>query len=565
MFVVKRFKWLLSLLFIFTFTVSAEAKPNAGNIEELEWNLMLVGGSMNTCSSMSAGRCSDESWIDPATMRTTSYADFDEENIQRVLAKSNWSGSSEMRQRTADMLTAAKRRFSDNSATMSDFSAFFRDLYPSLWRDITTPQWYLIRDHLQASEAQDIPEVSRPDLSKQTEGADLFLTFANRAKQLAEAENQEPLVLVVTASGRDSFDAVDFYLETFRVQGVSAEWLPIDAAFAHAVAANNCDALPEYRGQHQQSFARERVYPWLAEIQKRACESPESLLDLVERAHGVFINGGDQSLTRQAFFKPDGSPTNWLNSIRARVSSGQMIAGGTSAGTAVMSGTPMITNGSSEAGLREGAFAMMQPPVADCARFDSCKPAVSADSLTYNPEGGLDLFPFGILDTHFSERGRQGRLLALQVDTDTPLAVGVDETTALLVNTHSGDFRVQGAHGVFVQAHPDHTDTGLLARFSYLRNGTSGRFAKEDGIVEIAFNIQAQEDTGSAGDFQFLRDRSITSALKACEPESESAHYFHEYNGISVLLAFDQFTRTANEKNGCELVNGIIHFAVDDE
>ncbi|RUO36770.1 hypothetical protein CWE13_07930 [Aliidiomarina shirensis] len=565
MFVVKRFKWLLSLLFIFTFTVVAEAEPSAGNVEKVEWNLMLVGGSMNTCSSISAGRCSDESWIDSATMRTITYADFREENIQRILAESNWSGSSETRQKTAEMLNAAKRRFSDNSTTMSDFSAFFRELYPNLWRDITTPQWYLIRDHLQASEAQDAPEVSRPDLSKQPEGADLFLTFANRARQLAEAENQEPLVLVVTASGRDSFDAVDFYLETFRVQGVSAEWLPIDAAFGHAVAANECDALPEYRGQYQQSFARERVYPWLAEIQKRACENPESLLDLVERAHGVFINGGDQSLTRQAFFKPDGSPTNWLNSIRARVFSGQMIAGGTSAGTAVMSGNPMITNGSSDAGLREGAFAMTQPPAADCARFDSCKPAVSADSLTYNREGGLDLFPFGILDTHFSERGRQGRLLALQIATEAPFAVGVDETTALLVNTYSGDFRVQGAHGVFVQAHPDRTDTGLLARFSYLRNGTSGKFSKEDGIVEIAFNTQAQGDSGASGSSQFLRDRSITSALQACAPESEPAHYFQEYNGISVLLAFDQFTRTANEKDGCEVVNGIIHFAVEDD
>ena len=68
-------------------------------------------------------------------------------------------------------------------------------------------------------------------------------------------------------------------------------------------------------------------------------------------------------------------------------------------------------------------------------------------------KGGLQLFPFGILDTKISERGRQGRLAQLIKDTNTPFGFGVDETTALLVSRHQNQppqFEVLGQSGVFV-------------------------------------------------------------------------------------------------------------------
>ncbi|RUO18978.1 hypothetical protein CWE08_10485 [Aliidiomarina iranensis] len=568
MFVVKQFKYLLFIYFIFNFGVSlaaSEATSEDANLEAFEWNLMLVGGSMNTCSSMAPGRCADTSWIDPEKMRTTNFVDVSDENIQRILAEVNWQGDAEIRAKVAEMLASAKRRFAGRSATMEDFTGFFRDLYTNLWREVTTPQWYLIRDNLQATEQPDQHEISRPELSKEAEGADLFAAFAQRAKYLADAQNQEPLVLVVTASGRDSFDAVDFYLDTFRSQGVQAQWLPIDAAFGHAVAANNCEAISQLREVHQQAFARERVYPWLAEQQKKACENPEMLLSLIAKAQGVFINGGDQSLTRQAFYSPNGNASSWFTAIRARMNEGMMVAGGTSAGTAVMSGAPMISNGSSEAALREGAFAMAQPPAADCARFANCEPAVSANSLTYHPQGGLGLFPFGILDTHFSERGRQGRLLSLQHATGTPLGVGVDETTALLVNAQSGEFRVQGAHGVFIQGFPEETESGVLARFSYLRNGSGGRFSQEKALTEAFFSTEANLDAGASGSHEFLRDRSITAALATCDSEANTAHYYREQQDLSVLIVFDEYTQRAHSEGACEIVNGIIHFAAESD
>jgi cyanophycinase-like exopeptidase len=62
----------------------------------------------------------------------------------------------------------------------------------------------------------------------------------------------------------------------------------------------------------------------------------------------------------------------------------------------------------------------------------------NAARLTGYGPGGIGFFPHGLLDTHFANRGRHGRLLQLLADTagltrgDTR-AFGVDENTALVV------------------------------------------------------------------------------------------------------------------------------------
>lgn len=35
------------------------------------------------------------------------------------------------------------------------------------------------------------------------------------------------------------------------------------------------------------------------------------------------------------------------------------------------------------------------------------------DNLQYSPNGGLNIFKYGLLDTHFRMRGRQGRAIKL--------------------------------------------------------------------------------------------------------------------------------------------------------
>ena len=77
--------------------------------------------------------------------------------------------------------------------------------------------------------------------------------------------------------------------------------------------------------------------------------------------------------------------------------------------------------------------------------------------LTAYGSGGIGLFPHGLLDTHFANRGRHGRLVKLLADTGALTsgfhrAFGVDENTALVV-TGSWQARqasVIGQRGVWV-------------------------------------------------------------------------------------------------------------------
>jgi cyanophycinase len=75
------------------------------------------------------------------------------------------------------------------------------------------------------------------------------------------------------------------------------------------------------------------------------------------------------------------------------------------------------------------------------------------DRLAYEPAGGFGFFAEGLLDTHFSERGRQGRIVRLALSQLVNMAYGVDENTALVVEnagTSSAVMSVVGENGVFV-------------------------------------------------------------------------------------------------------------------
>jgi cyanophycinase len=70
-----------------------------------------------------------------------------------------------------------------------------------------------------------------------------------------------------------------------------------------------------------------------------------------------------------------------------------------------------------------------------------------ADALDMGP--GLGLIDGIVVDTHFAQRGRIGRLCGAVARHPGALGIGIDEDTALLVN-HSGRARVLGSGAVYV-------------------------------------------------------------------------------------------------------------------
>jgi cyanophycinase len=182
-------------------------------------------------------------------------------------------------------------------------------------------------------------------------------------------------------------------------------------------------------------------------VQDRAETHESDKLALLEGAAGVFFSGGDQlRISSQIGDTP----------IEARIRQiwreGGVLAG-TSAGASVMSDTMMVRGSSAET-HRIGDLRMAP---------------------------GLGLVRDVIIDQHFAERGRIGRLLGAVAQSPRVLGVGIDEDTAIVVE---GDaFRVIGSGAVYVvdaegvtasniaEGRPDNTLSMFDVRLHVLASG----------------------------------------------------------------------------------------------
>ncbi len=147
-----------------------------------------------------------------------------------------------------------------------------------------------------------------------------------------------------------------------------------------------------------------------------------SALEAIENATGIFFTGGDQA--RIVSILKD---TELDEAIHKRYSEGAVI-GGTSAGAAVMPDV-MIIEGDSETHPRVNVVEM-------------------------GP--GMAFLPGVVIDQHFSQRGRLGRVLSALAQQQAVLGFGIDENTAVVVNGNEFDVIGEGVVTVVDVAEIDH-------------------------------------------------------------------------------------------------------------
>lgn len=135
----------------------------------------------------------------------------------------------------------------------------------------------------------------------------------------------------------------------------------------------------------------------------------------LEKAGGIFFTGGDQLRITSIL---GGTPVG--TSLYTAYANGAVVAG-TSAGAAIMSET-MIVEGEDDESPRR---------------------------CTVKMAPGLGLLKQVVVDMHFSQRGRQGRLLAAIGQNPNIIGIGIDEDTAIAVGADGG-FRVLGSRTVWV-------------------------------------------------------------------------------------------------------------------
>lgn len=152
------------------------------------------------------------------------------------------------------------------------------------------------------------------------------------------------------------------------------------------------------------------------EINERAEATMESKLRILDDATAVFFTGGDQvKITSQI------GDTPIFKRIREIYEEGGTIAG-TSAGAAVMCETMLVMGGDGDSSAVGGSVRMAP---------------------------GLGLIGGVIIDQHFMERGRFGRLIGAVAQNPKNLGIGIDEETAIVVERGNG-FYVLGPGAVYV-------------------------------------------------------------------------------------------------------------------
>ena len=141
------------------------------------------------------------------------------------------------------------------------------------------------------------------------------------------------------------------------------------------------------------------------QIAERPDANAQKTLDLIQNASGIFISGGAQARLVSLL-----TGTKAMEVIRMRNAEGIVVAG-TSAGASILS-SHMLVGGSGRAGKSGDAAA--RKGMVDLV-------------------AGFGLLQDMLIDQHFSQRGRIGRLLSAFAANPGLIGIGLDEDTAVLI------------------------------------------------------------------------------------------------------------------------------------
>ncbi len=490
-------------------SAAALSQPPASQLKQGK-ELWLFGGGEKLCSSVEPHYCKPDSraaaeafFRSSGALREKTFF-CQQRSLQLLKQLPHWPASVDA---TATENAGARRdrllaALPQSPQSASAYDALLEQL------DLSGDEYSLLED---ACEVRPLDPAGQPaELKLYWPGTDtatqqLFSAFVQSAKQrrdrrqdarsdagnngaqspaAAPAMSEAAKVLLITASSYNPYEWVSYYRQVFQAAGAQVLWLPIEAAWSQQTAAEStaetaadCSAIERGRLAMSGQLRRAELYPAEAAEQQQFCQHPARLLQLVEQADAVFINGGDQTLTLRALTDAHGQWTPVASRLLQRVREEGVPLGGSSAGNAVQAGRlagdiAMISGGRTLGAIRHGALAG-EADVPGCALTQSCLPAQPSGQLTYRASGGLQLFSLGSNDTHFRERQREGRLLRLVLDSGSGAGVGVDEATVLRANfsdDSSATLEVLGHGGVWL------LDAG----------GAKGRLATVDALTTKA-------------------------------------------------------------------------------
>ncbi|PIQ36452.1 MAG: hypothetical protein COW59_12550 [Lysobacterales bacterium CG17_big_fil_post_rev_8_21_14_2_50_64_11] len=482
--------------FLIVLLVALAWQPKPSQAAQAPRDMLLIGGGMRICAAASVRDCAETfAGFSPAQTPQIRFH-FDETGVATATDPALWSSSPAAIAALAGPILRAVA--SEQVATLDEddaIAAITNVCLPvagSACNDGTAAHGALWWDKLLERERQGVlAALQVPDIDgagvRRREGVNVHASRNPNAAQMLERfvalarrnGTARPRIAVVTAASADPFAVVDFYLEVFRQLGAEPVWWPLDAALAGVIEhGESCDRLETVRRAEMALPGRERVYPDLAVQQMEQCLARANLAQWPTQVDGVFFSGGDQSRLRTVFFTRDGKPNGIHRALATSFAAGSLVIAGTSAGSAVQSSRAMLSNGESRWALAHQAISG-RAPEPGCTRAGRCGVGIPESALTYDAAGGLGLVPEAIIfDTHFSERGRELRLLAMLHDAAVSNGIGIDENSAVHLRWQAGtDTLVEalGASGAWLlrRASAGGDDGYLWVDAHYLATGSS--------------------------------------------------------------------------------------------
>lgn len=163
---------------------------------------------------------------------------------------------------------------------------------------------------------------------------------------------------------------------------------------------------------------------------RREDASDPRALDSIKQATGVFFTGGNQARITENM-----KDTELDALLHQRFAEG-IVIGGTSAGAAMMPDV-MIVEGDSETN-----------PRMEVVRMDR----------------GMGFLPNVVIDQHFAQRGRLGRLLSALAQQPANIGFGIDENTAIAINGKDLEVIGEGAVTIVDVANVTHNNVDELLK-----------------------------------------------------------------------------------------------------
>ena len=246
-----------------------------------------------------------------------------------------------------------------------------------------------------------------------TENEAVYNKFLTLAQQNKGKELKDVKIAIIPAASAAPIESADAYTDDFVLYGVPEENIyTVPIALLDDSSTKDVDESTWKNNGNSEEIAKK-----------------------LEDYDAIWFVGGDQLRHIITLTTKDGKDTVVLKAIRNIYENGAVL-GGSSAGAAIMSNT-MIAGGTSVGALQNGVNILKD--------FEQ-----EIDDDKFYLTTGFGFFTHGIVDQHFLERGRFGRLLVATQSTDSRYGFGIDEDSAMVYTAADESIEVVGESGLLI-------------------------------------------------------------------------------------------------------------------